>query len=434
MIPGSLSKDLQYFGELDRKLVEAASNIKVLSALGWPARVYAEFIGTWQRKQPRLPHVEYPAYDLTDRRIALQKIIDASDKDHPVGRYIIQTAASYIVAARMLESVGKPDFRVLSEILYGSPTDKLGSFSNLALADQFIKITTDLGASAEHEEPVERFSPEAVAAELKIRSQAFFAPASIDVVVDQNLAAKAAAGAERVRIRGMTSFTRAEIEQLLEHEVYVHSATMRNGRAQPFLKSLGLGSPRTTGTQEGLATFAELITATMDLPRLRRIALRIKAIHLALEGGDFVELFRFFLESGQSEKESFQSTARIFRGGDVRGRFVFTKDVVYLKGLLSVHTFLRKAIEQRKINFPQLLFLGRVTLGDIIALEQFVTAGFIAMPQLLPRWVANRQGLAAYLSYSAFTHHLNVAEIHLADFIDAPLTEDLESLDLGVFG
>ena len=117
----------------------------------------------------------------------------------------------------------------------------------------------------------------------------------------------------------------------------------------------------------------------------------------------------------------------------MRGRFVFTKDVVYLKGLLSVHTFLRKAIEQRKINFPQLLFLGRVTLGDIIALEQFVTTGFIAVPQLLPRWVANRQGLAAYLSYSAFTHHLNVAEIHLADFIDASLTEDLESLDLGVF-
>jgi uncharacterized protein (TIGR02421 family) len=309
----------------------------------------------------------------------------------------------------------------------------MGSFSNLALAEQFIKITTDLASAVGEEESAERFSPEAVAAELKSRSLPFFAPRTIEVVVDQNLAAKAAAGSERVRIRGMTSFSRAEIEQLLEHEVYVHSATMLNGRAQPFLKSFGLGSPRTTGTQEGLATFAELITATMDLSRLRRIALRIKAIHLALEGGDFVDVFRFFLDSGQCEKESFQSAGRIFRGGDVRGRFVFTKDVVYLKGLLSVHTFMRKAIEQRKINFPQLLFVGRVTLGDIIALEQFVDEGFIALPQLQPKWVANRQGLAAYLSYSAFTHHLNVAEISLADFVDAPLTEDLESLDLSVF-
>ena len=433
MTPGLISKDLRYFGELDAKLVEAAGSIKVLSALGWPARAYGEFMATWNSKQPRLPQIAYPRYDLTDRRIALQKIIDASDKDHPVGRYIIQTAASYIVAARMLESVGKPDFRVLSEILYGSPTDKMGSFSNLALAEQFIKITTDLASAVGEEESVERFSPEAVAAELKSRSLSFFAPRTIEVVVDQNLAAKAAAGSERVRIRGMTSFSRAEIEQLLEHEVYVHSATMLNGRAQPFLKSFGLGSPRTTGTQEGLATFAELITATMDLSRLRRIALRIKAIHLALEGGDFVDVFRFFLDSGQSEKESFQSAGRIFRGGDVRGRFVFTKDVVYLKGLLSVHTFMRKAIEQRKINFPQLLFVGRVTLGDIIALEQFVDEGFIALPQLQPKWVANRQGLAAYLSYSAFTHHLNVAEISLADFVDAPLTEDLESLDLSVF-
>jgi uncharacterized protein (TIGR02421 family) len=191
---------------------------------------------------------------------------------------------------------------------------------------------------------------------------------------------------------------------------------MLSGRGQPYLKSLGLGAPRTTGTQEGLATFAELITATMDLSRLRRIALRIKGIHLACEGGDFIDVFRFFLEAGQSETESFQSTARIFRGGDVRGRHVFTKDVVYLKGLVSVHTFLRKAIEMRKIDFPRYLFIGRVALGDIASLEPLIGTGFIATPRYMPRWVANREGLAAYLSYSVFSHGLNLAGVKLSDF------------------
>jgi uncharacterized protein (TIGR02421 family) len=398
--------------------------------LGWPARCYDDFMAGWQKGRPELPRVEYGKFDLTDKRIALQAIITQCDASHPVGRYIVQTAASYIIAARMLESVGKPEFRVLSEILYGNPTDRLGTFSNLTLADDFIRITGDFAAALDEGDAAATIEPEAVQRELKAKADAFFAPARVEVVIDPNLASKAAAGAERVRIRGRTKFSPSEIDQLLEHEVYVHSATMLNGRGQPHLKSLGLGSPRTTGTQEGLATFAELITATMDLSRLRRIALRIKAIHQALEGGDFIDLFKFFLAAGQSEKESFQSTARIFRGGDVRGRHVFTKDVVYLKGLLSVHTFLRKAIEQRKIDYPRFLFIGRVTLGDIISLEEFVNQGYVASPRYQPRWVANRDGLAAYLSYSVFTHQLNLAEIKLVDFIDSPLTEDLEGLDV----
>jgi hypothetical protein len=92
---------------------------------------------------------------------------------------------------------------------------------------------------------------------------------------------------------------------------------------------------------------------------------------------------------------------------------------------LAVHTFLRKAIEQRKINYPRYLFIGRLTLGDILALEDFMVSGFITMPRFQPRWVANREGLAAYLSYSAFTHHLNIAEINLNDFSDRPLAPDL---------
>jgi uncharacterized protein (TIGR02421 family) len=179
---------------------------------------------------------------------------------------------------------------------------------------------------------------------------------------------------------------------------------------------MGLGSPRTTATQEGLATFAELITGTMDLSRLRRIALRIKGIHYALDGADFIQTFKFFLEAGQSEKESFQSAARIFRGGDIHGKNVFTKDCVYLKGLLSVHTFLRKAIQERKIDWPQRLFSGRLTISDVVRLEGAFDDGWIAPGKYLAPWVANRQGLATYLCYNAFSNRLRLEEIRIEDF------------------
>lgn len=389
-----------------------------MSALGWPARHCEEFLKGWEAGNPKLPEIQYEQVDFKAPRQALRALARRCDISHPIGKYLQSTAMSYVFAARMLESAGKKDFRAFSETLYGRPNDRLGKLSNLDLAEDFIKITSDFAAAVEEGEDNYCLRPETVADEIKRRSDEFFKTHKIQVVVDPNLASKAAAGSERVRIRGMTAFSPSEVDQLMEHEIYVHSGTMLNGRNQPILKSLGLGSPRTTGTQEGLATFAELITATMDLSRLRRIALRIKAIHLGCEGGSFIDVFRFFLAAGQQPRESFQSTARIFRGGDVRGKWVFTKDVVYLKGLVSVHTFLRKAIELRKIDYPRYLFLGRLTLGDVVALEEFIKSGAIAMPVHLPKWAANREGLAAYLSYSVFAHHLSLSDVRLADFAD----------------
>ena len=74
----------------------------------------------------------------------------------------------------------------------------------------------------------------------------------------------------------MSTQVEMDIHQLIQHEGFVHMLTAINGRSQPNLGSLGLNAPRTTRSQEGLATFGELITRSIDLGRLRRIALRIQ--------------------------------------------------------------------------------------------------------------------------------------------------------------
>lgn len=421
-------KEMTHFFELDQRLCSLAKPIKILSTLGWSSEVCEVFLTSYQRGHPKLPVVKYPRPDHADLRRELVKVMNDADQAHPVGRYIFQTAWSYVVAARMLENVGKTDFFRYSEMLYGRPGDQIGSVSNLDLAEDFIRITGEFAAvMPENTEAQHCILPIAVAAELKEKSDLFFGDGRISVVIDPNLASKAAAGSERVRIRGMTHFSRPEINQLLEHEIFVHSATMMNGKSQPLLKSMGLGSPRTTATQEGLATFAEFITNTMDLGRLRRIALRIKATQIGIDGADFIEVFRFFLASGQSKTESFQSAARIFRGGCVKGKTVFTKDTVYLKGLVSVHTWLRKAIESRKILYPLHLFAGRMTLGDVQSLDEFFTSGVIQTAEFKPAWVANREGLAAFLCYSAFTNRLNLSEVQLTDFLDDVTRQDLDT-------
>jgi uncharacterized protein (TIGR02421 family) len=405
------------FAELDKQLVAASKGIKILSTLGWGDLIAHEFLDRWRQGNPKMPEVTYPRFDYHAERDALNQIQKNTSDEHPVGAYIIETAKSYQIAAHMLESLGTAAFRECSEVLYGRPDEKTGHVSNLDLAADFIKITTDFSAMmGVDDDQVAILRSDEAAKTIKKRADDFFKDYGIKVLVDDELTSKAAAGSERVRVRGNSCFSHHEVEQLIQHEVFVHSATMLNGRRQPWLKSMGLGSPRTTATQEGLATFAELITGTMDLARLRRIALRIQGIHAALQGADFIEVFKFFLSSGQSEKESFQSAARIFRGGDVRGTNVFTKDGVYLKGLLTVHTFLRKAIQDRKLDYPQRLFAGRMTISDVIKLEGSFTDGWVSPAQYLPPWVANRQGLATYLCYNAFSNRLQLDDIRLEDF------------------
>lgn len=412
------ASELDRYATLDRRLVAHAQSIRILTTLAWPESVYEEFMQGWKAGNPKLPRVDYPTGLHEKQVIALHDLMRQCDRSHPLGNYIYLTAASYATAAKMLDNVGRPAFTELSGELYGRPTDVLnpGGLTHLDAADHFIDMTYDFIAAAAVPVATFRLSAEKVAAALFDQLEPFFHRHKIRIEVDPSLASRATAGAQRIRIRDGTRFSTMDVDQLINHEGFVHMLTALNGRSQPHLPSMGLGAPRTTGTQEGLATFAELISSAIDLNRLRRIALRTRAVQMGMDGADFLQVFRYFLEAGQDERESFQSTARIFRGGDPKGRIVFTKDIVYLQGLISVHTFLRKAAQSNKFQYAEHLFAGRLTLGDVIALEPFVESGFIAPPLYEPPWLENRSSLAAYLCYSVFANKIHLGLVTLEDF------------------
>ena len=419
-----LSAELHAIVGLDRELTEIAQSIKVLTTLAWPEAVYEQFRQDCERGRARLPEVSYPTTWDSSRMAALEAIMRRCDRSHPVANFLYLTAQSYLLAERMLESIGTPAFTEFSALLYGKPRDPLATgLTHLDAAEFFIDATSEFVGAAQIPPQACHFDAEYVAAELTSELQPFFDRHSIRVVVDPAMASKATAGPQRIRIRGATKFSQMDIAQLANHEGYVHMLTALNGREQPNLLSMSLTSPRTTWTQEGLATFSEFITASIDLNRMRRIALRTKAVQMGLDGADFMEVYQFFLEAGQDEYESFQSTARIFRGGDPRGGVIFTKDVVYLQGLIRTHTFLRKAVQSNKFQYAEHLFAGRLTLGDVIALEPFFENGFIAPPYYEPPWLKNRSSLAAYLCYSVFANQIKLSAVALEDFLTMETTE-----------
>ncbi|GIX34486.1 MAG: hypothetical protein KatS3mg126_0265 [Lysobacteraceae bacterium] len=405
--------------ELDARLCAAVRPLRLIADASWPASVGLRFLERWRAGAPALPRVEYPRRDFGSLHEELAAIHDAADPGHPLGEYLRRSVVSYQVCADLLQSLGRPEMFWHSMRLFGRPGDRLpgSELSNLDAARHFIALADEVDAGERIAEADYVLPAATMQAELQQALDAFFTRHRVEVVIDPELAAKAAAGATRVRLRANTGFTEYDRLQLLEHEAFVHSLTAINGREQPYLKSLGRTAPRVTATQEGLATFAELITGAIDLQRLKRISLRILAIERALDGADFIEVFRFFLEAGQNEIESFTSAMRVFRGSPVHGGTAFTKDTVYLHGLLSVHTFFRWTLKHRRLHLTHLLFAGKMALHDVFTLEPMFAEGVIAEPVYLPRWLQRTNGLAGMLAFSLFANRIRIDRVEAEDLV-----------------
>jgi hypothetical protein len=129
---------------------------------------------------------------------------------------------------------------------------------------------------------------------------------------------------------------------------------------------------------------------------------------MALNGASFLDIFEFFNENGQGENESFNSAHRIFRGGYPGKNIIFTKDSVYLGGLLKIHTFFRWAMKNNKLELCHLLFSGKLALSDLFELEEAYRYQLIAPPQFLPAWFSKIEGLAGILSFSLVANLIKV--------------------------
>ena len=221
----------------------------------------------------------------------------------------------------MLGAVGTTDFTRYSVLLYGRPDHvyRLQGKTPADAASYLLQNTDELLGSGHI--PVTDFDIGAgdFAAWLQAEVDEFFSPGTVAIKLDPELSARAVAGSRRIRVRASAVFSALDKQQLLHHEAFVHSATMLNGKRQTNLRALALAAPRTTRTQEGIAVLAELITNAIDIERLRRVALRVLAVQQALDGADFIDLFKFFLDAGQTEEESVRSAQRVFRGGAVEG-------------------------------------------------------------------------------------------------------------------
>lgn len=410
----------RHYGALDQRLREATRDIRILSTLAWSDATEQRMLAAWREGKCRLadlPAVEYPRKDFAAARKSLDELACEASGSHPLDRYFRRNVEAWQEAAQMLESAGQTNLTGHSVALYGRPGDRIpgSKQTNLDAARHFLAVADELGVELAAQGEQKEYSAAELAEQLTEAIDALFGVGVVRVEVDPELTSKAAAGSERIRVRGNTRYSRHDRDQLLAHEALVHTLTAQNGRAQPCLASLARSSPRVTATQEGLAVFAELMSGALDIARLKRISLRILAIDMALEGADFIEVCHFLLAHGQDRAEAFQSAQRVFRGVPLAGGAAFTKDNVYLAGLLSVHTFFRWAFRHRKIALLRNLFAGKMALEDVLDLEPAFESGLIAPPRFLPPWVEDLHGLSGKLAFSVFVNRIRMQRVEAGE-------------------
>ncbi|MGB8329360.1 MAG: flavohemoglobin expression-modulating QEGLA motif protein [Polyangiales bacterium] len=388
-------------------LYKASRQIRILQSIDWSPEIKAKFFAGGAQE---LPQVRYQPFDPAH---AIEVVREARRSIMPGGvidLWLEEQAHALERSARMLAAVGTPSFFDYAREVYGEPTTPLRLYpmTSLELAQRVRDAIEQLTrVEIEIAPPFYRNAEEA-AKDIEAAVRAHFGEDAPAVELVDTLSANALATSRSIRIRRDARFTDRDASQLLNHEAYVHCATSLNGRAQTDLPILAAGHPGTTRTQEGLAVFAEIISGSMELDRLQRLADRVFAIQMAIEGADFLEVYGYFLERRATPEQAFENTRRVFRGGVVAGGAPFTKDVVYLFGLLIVSNTIRATFAAGRSDCLRLLFCGKLDVLAIPALCELHAMGLLRPPLHLPPWVADPRYLLALLTYSSFMNTMNM--------------------------
>lgn len=397
---------------LSERLVDVQRQVRLIDVVKWDPKVLEDVKKAKFKELPKVNAEYYEkiplGYEPNAKIAEFQAIIDEVTQEigteDSLGRILIDSCREYQTLVRMLNVRGKPEFYEFSKQLYGSPQDhffgSLSTVKDLGLHLYNILSTVE-GRSQTAEKKVEVVAEEAMR-DLEARFDRYFPGQNVKVTIEDAMVADAAASAKTIKLRQAATFSKSDIDILEVHEGWVHMGTTINGLDQRVAKFLHKGPPRVTATQEGLAVLMEIFSFVTFPRRARKINDRVLAIAKAEEGANFLEVAEYFRTEGYEEEDCLIAAQRVFRGGDVKGKYPLTKDISYCKGFVENYNFIRACIQSGRSEIVPFLFVGKVHVSDVPALFQKYKEGIIDPPKFLPPMFSNLNSLIVWMSFSNF--------------------------------
>ncbi len=202
---------------------------------------------------------------------------------------------------------------------------------------------------------------------LRTRLQNSFPGSEVDVKASTSLLSDSSAGRKVLKLNPYKTYSTQALDIFLVHEGWVHLGTSLNGAAQTEQPWLGTWAPRTTFLQEGLAVLTELITGCMTQERWSKVMLRHLATTMAEKGSNVQDVYAFLRHHDMEALDAFKLALRVFRGVPLEGGMAFTKELLYLHGMVQLLYHLQfyqqdlKSVWVGKLSFEEHVMLMNET-------------------------------------------------------------------------
>ncbi|MDD5275994.1 MAG: flavohemoglobin expression-modulating QEGLA motif protein [Methylovulum sp.] len=407
---------------LSDRIVKAQQPIRVLDAVKWDDSIKSAFLNSGCKTLPAVDTDYYASrslgFDPAEKKREFHEIerdlVRKLGQLNPLSVIMRRICREYQDVVYMLEARGTDTFANISQELYGSSLDvfHVGDPTIADLGSMMEETLTQLlQLDSLSEEPKTIKAPDAVDI-LNQKIESLFPGDGLRAMLSDGIISDAAAGTDYVKLRADALFNMHDLRVLEVHEVWVHLGTTLNGMSQPYCTFLGKGPPSATITQEGLAVLMEILTFSSTPHRLMTLINRVRAITLAEDGADFIDIFEFFRNKGMDHEESYILSSRVFRGSSSSG-MPFTKDLTYIKGFVLTYNFIRLAVSKGKPDRIPLLFCGKTMIEDMKVLNDLVEEGTVSPPHFLPPQFRDLMGLSAWMSFSRFMTSLSFKQLEL---------------------
>jgi uncharacterized protein (TIGR02421 family) len=337
-----------------------------------PVNSTAEWKKFKNNKFSKPPNFTYRLISL-DPELEKRKLfnIKLENIDHPTLAFLLRDKRMELEKQlTMLEERGTKRFLHTSSSIFGE-VDQVVKSCAVSLLNNGI-------ANEQPEHQTVDAQEFAYQAELELmKYRPYFPSLNLRVKIKDNVNGLIVSGPE-LSVGKNLSISSARMNALIQHEVGTHMLTYCNGNMQP----LGLMYSGFAGyeeTQEGLAVLSEYLAGGLDNNRLKILAARVLAVESLINGADFIETFNLlYKEYGFKSKTAFIISMRVHRGGG------YTKDSIYLKGLIQVLDFIQQGGDL------SLLFGGKFALDHLPLIEELTHVRILKKP-MLPSYLQSEE-------------------------------------------
>ncbi|NOQ55852.1 MAG: DUF1704 domain-containing protein [Nanohaloarchaea archaeon] len=354
-----ITKDIETYNELDKRLIKIAKNVKPLYYLT-PINCAHEKT-KFLLDNSHVPRFKYRDLEYNPNLIE-KKLNSISIPKGSLSKIFTQKRDELLLMNEMLINRGNDDLiQKTSSRLYGTPSKKLVKQAEKILLDTDpIELKKDV-SSAKIKIALENALRDNKLrywkVEYSIKRLTTVYPAEKMITV----------GKDRL-------FSQIDPKRLGVHEVGVHVLRAANGHGQ-VLKIFATGLPGYLSTEEGLAAYLEQKTGNTCPERMRNYAGRVIAVDSVVNGLSFRECLDKLVSYRFTKDNAWDLTVRAYRGGG------FVKDHVYLLGFEKVKEF--------EANGGDIcdLYVGKVGIDDLPLVSELIDAGILKEPKYLPSFL-----------------------------------------------